>query len=601
MNPKSRPVLGPSPAERLLWEITTPDGADRKFRRPLLNGLPEKFRMPTAREYLAIAQRLGRGEANLWLLDRAEGLSPLVYRLASDEDALRAATKRRAADFRRLTIQHSPEQAYRLICHYVAALGAKPPTPSRMVSLQGAIARLSDERWWRRVLRQTCGRKVESFAIEIGQVHRGAGIYASDEAVARRRTQKARNRALLEATTAVNELDQEYTLQQLAELSVSNPHVRRSELMARIVGFESIALQMGHDAVFITLTCPSRMHAWRSDGHKNSTYDGTTPRKAQKYLNKQWAKARSALQRRGICPYGFRIVEPHHDGTPHWHLLLFIEPGHCEPLIAVIRRYALQVDGDEPGAELHRVKVENIDPAKGSAAGYVVKYISKNIDGHGLDHDFNGHDPVKRVERIEAWASTWGIRQFQQIGGPPVTVYRELRRVHTETGGVLEEARRAADAGDWASYTLAMGGPQTSRKTHPIRLAKMYNDKPGRYGDPLGWQVYGVEAGSVIVPTRLHEWRIRNTSSGQQLVPKDYAGQVNYTYRLPPYSYNGVASLNDLKLRIDPCITGAPLYNGGNGELTGTDPCITGARHRRDHHHSINASPWSSVNNCTRD
>lgn len=46
-----------------------------------------------------------------------------------------------------------------------------------------------------------------------------------------------------------------------------------------------------------------------------------------------------------------------------------------------------------------------------------------------MDDDLYGNDAKDASKRISAWASNWGVRQFQQLGGPPVTLYRELRRI----------------------------------------------------------------------------------------------------------------------------------------------------------------------------
>lgn len=415
---------------------------------------------------------------------------------------------------------------------FVATFGVVPP--GEKIKDGPAIARMTAPLWWRRALRVAQARQLERGAITLGYVHKAAEIYASDATVQRRTEQRRRNAAMMEATEAENlETGDVYTLAQLAAVSVANPAIRRGELMTRISGFEAVAKGLGHVAEFITLTCPSRFHRMRkADGGRivpNSKHDGSSPRDAQKYLGRVWARIRAKLARVGLRVYGFRIAEPHHDACPHWHILLFMAAelragARSVPRFrAIFRRYALADSADEAGAKKYRVKFEAIDWRKGSAAGYVAKYISKNIDagGYQVQGDIEtGKDAIYPGQRVEAWASTWGIRQFQQVGGPPVGVWRELRRMQADDANpaFLNSAIAAADcgkngkdengtAGNWRRFVELMGGPVVARASLPLRVA--YRDKPGRV-DPVSGEiskartVYGDEAAPV--PCGVRYW-----------------------------------------------------------------------------------------------
>lgn len=326
-------------------------------------------------------------------------------------------------------------------------LGVRPPKPGKdSATLRSAVARLEDAAWWRRVLRRAAGREREHQARAAGQVHKFAGIYVSDDTLRRRRHRRQDTREMLACMETINELVEGFTLEELADRSMANPVLRRSELMARIAGLERMAKDLGHVAEFYTITCPSRMHVRHArDGRPIENRDGTAPDEAQAYLCQVWSRARAKMHRKGIRVYGLRVAEPNHDGTPHWHLLLFMAARERHEVREILQHYALRVDGHEPGAHQHRFDVGPIDWNRGSAAGYVAKYVSKNVDGAHIDNDTYGTDARAAAERIEVWARVWGIRQFQQIGGPPVSVWRELRRAVETTDELLEHARTAAD------------------------------------------------------------------------------------------------------------------------------------------------------------
>ena len=461
----------------------------------------------------------GRGTDSYFQADIELAATDRVLRrahvdIAFDDHELWLRAESHAGVCLRIAHRHSTSHALALLNDYARCQGIRAPTPFRdRVSPAGCVNRLTTPRWWYRAMRHTYGRRAEDALRGQGLVHAEASLYVSPSALHSRLNRRLATMELLGDATATNDQGQSFSLGELWERSVSNPANRRAELMVRVRGTETYARAQGHIGQFLVVTTPSRFHCVSSSGARNPSYCGESVRDAQAWLNRRWRQLRAALERKGFPFYGLRTVEPHHDGTPHWNVLIFAPADATEAIRQEFERYFLLSDSPhEPGARTRRVRCKSIDPAKGDATSYIAKYISKAIDGYGVGADLEDgkhhRDTRDTCIRVEAWASIHGIRQFQFFGGPPAAVWRQLRRLGRTSLGVIESARLAAEEPSWSAYMEAQGGARPPLSGWAVRLHKCYVAEPGLYGDPLGMQVTGVESDGLVEITRAGEWRI---------------------------------------------------------------------------------------------
>lgn len=227
-----------------------------------------------------------------------------------------------------------------------------------------------------------------------------------------------------------------------------------------------------------------------------------------------FAGVRKRLNRKELRWYGVRVAEPHHDGTVHWHMMIFAHPDERNAIVNIVREFAIREDRAELGDDITpRFKSELITKEKGSPTSYIATYIGKNVDGAavgGIDpktgkprvDNESGQSMADSVEHVIGWAGLHGVRQFQFFGIPSRQAYRELRRLAVQMARqkdgpkalpdkAMDNVLVAADAGCFASYISSQGGVLIPRKHYLVRTAYDVADKLNDYGE-AGIQIFGI-------------------------------------------------------------------------------------------------------------
>lgn len=394
-----------------------------------------------------------------------------------------------------------------------------------------AISQMMSERYWLRNLRHYTRRWQEHLYIALGGVRRQSSPYCSQGWVQRWLASRNSGRQIMKETNVIDEdTGEEVDLLTLVDNSISNVEKRRAELITRVKGleqlaqFDGVAQEQGYKGLFFTWTAPGRYHPWLASGHRNRKWNGASPRKTQQYFTRTWKQLNSALKRAGVHIFGLRISQPHHDGTPHWHGMLFVHEEQADKLLQIFRYYADREDSDEltryraTGKNTH-LDITSIDESKGSVTAYITRHIGMNIEGcasGGLDKE-TGQPYTVLARNASAWASLWGIKQFQFVGSSPVSVWRELRRFNDQKKAddiapIFGEMHRAADKGDWAAYVRLQGGPFITRKSLTIRPWYKRSEEPDECGQfsAIIKGVYLPGTDKAPVATRIRKWKVRS-------------------------------------------------------------------------------------------
>ncbi|GHD59791.1 replication endonuclease [Jeongeupia chitinilytica] len=165
---------------------------------------------------------------------------------------------------------------------------------------------------------------------------------------------------------------------------------RLSTLTDHLYEMERAALKSGKAGLFISLTAPARFHP------ESAFYDGSTPKDAQKFLQKMWREIARAASNDYLYWTGMRVVEPHRDGVPSWHYVMWVSPDRTTDAIRLFRSICRELTTDG-----RCIKVEVI--RRGGVVAYVGKYLQGLVSS-------------SEMPRVLAWSVVWRIRLVTLFG-----------------------------------------------------------------------------------------------------------------------------------------------------------------------------------------
>ena len=300
-------------------------------------------------------------------------------------------------------------------------------------TIDSMALRISDKKWWRRQITKLADEKREHIAHlnkELGGKS-PAQVCCTQRTITMHKERKEKtDKFLASCNKIIRSNGSDDIIFNLLEVANGARKNRLNELFLDIKALEKIAEENQFGCAFITLTARPEFHSNPKIGRDK--YSGASAREANQSLQKDWRSILDALDNIGVDRksgdyFGFRVVEVHEDGCPHWHIAIFYnkEIGILEAIEDSIER--LYADRKDYFANNKREIVRIIEKTNDDTAtpsSYIFGYVLKALAGEDDD------TAIKYKCAIRAM----GARQYSFFGIKcAVGKQRALKRVAKDT------------------------------------------------------------------------------------------------------------------------------------------------------------------------
>jgi Bacteriophage replication gene A protein (GPA) len=277
--------------------------------------------------------------------------------------------------------------------------------------------RQMDPIWHRRRLRRQAGQTRQHLAAALGTVGRGGAAYADDYSVERKREVDESGRTWA-AERVLRSPNGENTVP-MSEIVKAGKNVSMIRLRTMTRGLDDYAVHHNLPAIFVTMTLPPAWHPNPAMGR--ATWNGASPKQTDGEMQRTWQRFRARLAANKVRCLGFRVWEPHRDGCPHAHALLYVNNAEqIETVDKILLDLCPEPESrllDEHGNQ-RRVasKLEIIDRTRGSGASYLSKYLTDALDDEETAEVGEAGSKRANAERVRATASERGWRRYGFLG-----------------------------------------------------------------------------------------------------------------------------------------------------------------------------------------